>query len=497
MGAVTLRLPVFRVEIHTDGGYLIDLGYPWGYDFSRSAQFEFAIFLGSAGFYYGYTAAAASDLLSIDNNPNFVKPDWAVFKDKTGNDMRALRIGFAARAGIGRSFTIGILRAEASLTIFGGIEGAAAFPSGNVTLLSPTLYALKGFVGLMIDIRATVSFAIIQASARLTAYALVGLQIQRVLASDNAGRFFYVTLPIKIFAEVGLTVSIDVQITIGCVSVTIHLSFSTTWRIEETIGGQSVDPVFPGTHPADIALEEVLSTLTWNTTFRAFQEVRDLILFVTVLPCLAAPADVGEAGNVPVTCIVGQMLLPVLSETNGFADFARFLTGWALKPDASQGIDPNTPIRLGDLQRCRNDFQARIDDPQSADNFWRIFQPALLTVLENQFRPTFNVLSDVHKDDPVAALPLWPSTTFSYVSSSGTVVTATPSPVFEGNARAGQPMQLPGDAAAFANYAACVILGTLAEMERIIRQPDSKTPPTEDPAASRSWDQLGKDLLTL
>lgn len=498
-GAVTIRLPTFRIEIHTDGGFLVDLGYPWGYDFSRSAQVEFAIFLGSAGFYYGYTAAAASDLLAFPGDSRFLAPNWPDFKNKTGLDMRALRIGFAARAGIGRSFSIGILNAEASLTIFGGLEGAAAFPSGHVDLLSPTLYALKGFVGLMLDIRATVSFSIIQASARLTAYALVGIEIQRVLAMDNAGAYYYLTLPIVIFAEVGLTVSVDVQISIGCVTVTIHLSFSTTWRIQETLGNLDITKVFPpGLQSFDAALESAPAPLSWSPAYRAFKEVRDLNLFVTVLPCLASPADVGEGGAVPVTCIIGQMLLPVNAASNGFADFARFLVGWALRPDSTVGVGDSDAITLGEVKGRRQEINDLVNDPNSAGVFWSVFQPALVTVLGNQFRTVLNVLQKDHTDDPFAALPLWPSAVFSYVPAApAPVITATPVAVAEGNSKAGKKLQLSGDAAAFANYSVCVILGMLAEIEQTIRQPDATKPPTEDPAASRTWAQIGSDLLTL
>ena len=47
MGAATVRLPTFRIEVHTDGGFLFDFGFPWNNEFSRSAQVEIAIFLGS------------------------------------------------------------------------------------------------------------------------------------------------------------------------------------------------------------------------------------------------------------------------------------------------------------------------------------------------------------------------------------------------------------------------------------------------------------------
>jgi len=96
-GAATVRLPVLRLEVHTDGGFLADLGFPWNNDFSRSAQVEVAIFLGSGGFYYGITAASASDLLTFTGGYGYYAPDSIVL-----NSIRTLRLGFAARVGIGR-----------------------------------------------------------------------------------------------------------------------------------------------------------------------------------------------------------------------------------------------------------------------------------------------------------------------------------------------------------------------------------------------------------
>src|SRR4029077_1742036 len=77
-GAATIRLPSFRVEVHTDGGFLADFGFPWNNEFARSAQVEVAIFLGSGGFYFGVTSAAASDLLSFDGGYGYYPPDSEV-----------------------------------------------------------------------------------------------------------------------------------------------------------------------------------------------------------------------------------------------------------------------------------------------------------------------------------------------------------------------------------------------------------------------------------
>ncbi|MBK6594274.1 MAG: hypothetical protein IPG23_17140 [Burkholderiales bacterium] len=327
IGVASVRLPVFRLEIHTDGGFLADFGFPWNNDFSRSCQVEIAIFLGSGGFYYGKTSAEAADLLAFEGGYGYSAPDSIKL-----NELSTLRLGFAARVGIGRSFTIGILYADASLTVFGGLEGAIAYRPG-ADLFSPTLYAVKGYVGLMLDIRATVDFAIIRASAHILAYVEVGLEIRRVLGKDATGKHHILTLPTVIFAEIALNVGVDVQIHVGCVDITIHLSFSATWHYEEALTSFKDEGAYDGAGHLTTATPLLLaapltSTFNWNTAYRYWSAVRDINLHVTVLPCMASAADVGESGGIK-TCAIGTMLLQVDAPDNAFADLARFLVGWA------------------------------------------------------------------------------------------------------------------------------------------------------------------------
>jgi hypothetical protein len=477
-GAATVRLPVLRLEVHTDGGFLADLGFPWNNDFSRSAQVEVAIFLGSGGFYYGITAASASDLLTFTGGYGYYAPDSIVL-----NSIRTLRLGFAARVGIGRSFTIGILSAEASITLFGGIEGAAGYRPGEKDLFNPTLWALKGYVGLMIDISATVSFAIIQASARILAYADVGLEIRRVLVRKTpAGADHYlVTLPVVIFAEIGITVGVDVQIHIGCVSVSIHLSFSTTWRFEQTLGSISDAVAFtPGAAPQDFALEAV-TAFTWNIGYKYWAAARSLTVYATVLPCMADAGDVGEAGG-PKTCVVGVMMLPVRPALNGFGDLAQFLAGWALLDPGSVTGNPDDYAAYQVTLETVTDRQAQMKDP----DFWAAFPNALLTVVNNQFAPALQAVAN-KQDEVFAVIPPWPGSVFSYIPAAGAALTGTPAQVMEGNS----PMA--ADRAAFTEYCHHFIVGALSEIQLLIQ--DSPDPQNaglgrNDTKRYMTWSQI-------
>jgi hypothetical protein len=484
-GAATIRLPVLRLEVHTDGGFLADFGFPWNNDFSRSAQVEIAIFLGSGGFYFGITAASASDLLSFQGGYGYSASDPQLL-----NAIRTLRLGFAARVGIGRSFTIGILNAEASITIFGGLEGAAGYRPGEKNLFNPTLWALRGFVGLMLDISARVSFAIIQASARILAYADVGLEIRRVLVKQGSNHYL-ITLPFVVFADIGLTVGVDVGIHVGCVSVTIHLSFSATWHFEETLGGLSQPEPYSAGDPqlaaADLDLVDIATLnpaladapFAWLLGYKYWTDSRDLNIYATVLPCMANASDVGEAGGAK-TCVVGTMMLQVLPADNCFGDLARFLTGWVLLPSATGNPSDydNPPITLGTV----SDMQIRMKQK----TFWTGFPNAVLTVVKNQFVPALKTLQQ-NQDEPFAVIPPWPGSSFRYVPAGGPPVIGTPSKVME----QGSPMD--GDNAAFVEYCRHLIVGTVSEMGLLIQNTQGES--RNDRAKSLKWSEIWSQMF--
>ena len=297
----------------------------------------------------------------------------------------------------------------------------------------------------MLDIRAQVSFAIIQARARLLAYALVGIEIRRVLAKKDAdGAHYYLTLPTVIYAEIGLTVSVDVQISVGCVSITIHLSFSTTWRLEETLGSLIEVPYTLRGARAQrgLLLASADAGFEWKTTYRYWADLRDINIFVTVLPCMADATDVGGTAGFR-TCVVGQMLLPVEPITNGFGDYARFLVGWVLRPDSVKGIPDNERITLQEIAVLRK----KIKDIGA--EFWVGFQAALTTVVSNQFSPVFNNVRKENSDDAFATMPFWPGTVFQYAPKAmrANAVLARPHFVTEAG------LSVRGDDAGFANYA--------------------------------------------
>jgi hypothetical protein len=488
MGAATIRLPVFRLEVHTDGGFLADFGFPWNNDFSRSCQVEMAIFLGSGGFYYGRTSAAASELLSFEGGYD------GYFKLPAGNttlnSIRALRLGFAARVGLGRSFTIGILSAEASVTVFGGLEGAAGYRDGQ-SLFNPTIYSLRGYMGLMVDISAKVDFPIIRATARILIYAEVGIEIRRVVASRNtAGTdLCLLTLPVVLFAEVGIDISVSVEIHVGCVSITIHLSFSAKWRFEERLGSLTPSPFPPAAAlGASKAITAPQGTFVWNAAYQYWTGLRAITVYATVLPCLAAAADVGETGD-PKTGAVGTMLLPVRPQKNAFGDLARFLVGWVLlSPDQVTG-NPDDYAKYPITLKSVTDRREQMKDDKS---FWDGFPAALLTVVGRQFSPTLNTLTK-RQDEPLAVIPLWPGSTFEFVPDDRAHARAgVQSVVLEGRIATATPMS--GADAAFVEYCQHFIASTLPEIQLLI---EGSAEPRNDPARSLLWSDIWTKMFQL
>ena len=447
MGVVSFRLPTFRIEIHTDGGFLVDLGYPWRNDFSRSAQAEVGIFLGSGGIYYGQTAAVASSLLQLEAPFRGFQPVAA--SNPRWDRFRAVRCGIALRVGIGRSITLGIMEAEASLTIFGGIEGAAAYLKSEAPNLSPRLYSFVGFVGIMAELRAQVNFAIIRASVYVQAYVMAGIQFRRLLAF-KAGTYYALGMPVTLFAELGILIEVRVEIRIGCFSVTIRLRFSATWRIEEYIGDMDPQPLDGGFTPLALPVTDAFE---WSENYRCFAAKRDLDFVVTVLPCLAAASDVG--GSEPFrTGVIGQTLLSTESDRGGFLDYAKFLVGWVLFPEVINGIPDDAPVSADAVRARRQELRAR------ADEIWESFPAILLQVSNAQFTPKLHNVDTASEQEAYATVPFWPGMSFGHVSGA-TVVPTTPVPVIHCG------REQPSREAAFGDYARCLITTLLVDVEQI------------------------------
>jgi hypothetical protein len=203
---------------------------------------------------------------------------------------------------------------------------------------------------------------------------------------------------------------------------------------------------------------------------------------------MAQAGDVGLPGDVR-TCVIGQMLLPVQPEAHAFGDFAKFLVGWAIRPQTTTGIPDTDRIALETITEVRLAIKER------GHQFWDGFQVALLTVVGAQFTPVLALLRPEHRDDAFAALPLWPGTTFRARATDVVATAATAEARFV--ADRGDIVR--GDEAGFANYSSCVILAMLAEIEQLITDEgqvvDVAAAPRNDPLKFLSWGEIWTRLL--
>jgi len=223
-GAVSVTLPSVSLSIYTNGDFLIDMGFPYNCDFSRSFGLEFSIFTGAGGFYFG--------VLSNDTATDFKLPA------ASGQFNPVIAFGIGIRAGLGRTFDKGILKAEVSLTLMVILEGIIAKyeaynTSSQLQLTTGSddaiYFRIKAQAGLAARIYGEINFVIISASVDITAKIIASLLVEAYRKTELA---FY--------AEV--SASVTVRINLGLFKISISCSFSTSYSDSFTLGEDSTAP---------------------------------------------------------------------------------------------------------------------------------------------------------------------------------------------------------------------------------------------------------------
>ncbi|MEP6276355.1 LysM peptidoglycan-binding domain-containing protein [Hyphomonas sp.] len=218
-GAASVALPIIAIEIYTDGGFKIDLGFPENLNFERSFSIELMVgpipVTGAIGVYFGRLSPKA-----VPGLPAI-----------TGGDFGPVIIaGAGFRIGVGKSIKAGILEAGFFLGIEGLIEGVVGFfePWEN-SEPKATYYRVSGTLQLTGHIYGKVDFAIISAAVDIYAYISV------------SGTFEAYRATVLAF-EAGVKVNLTVKINLGLFKVPIELSFSATIREEAVIGTDEQTP---------------------------------------------------------------------------------------------------------------------------------------------------------------------------------------------------------------------------------------------------------------
>ena len=224
IGAYSITLPVFAIDIYSTGDFKVDLGFPWNENFTRSFSIEAIIppgipMIGSGGVYFGKIPQVAAKNLPVTTRGHF-------------NPI--LVLGFGAQLGLGKTIEYGVLKAGISLTIFGILEGMLAkwnpyenkvlidsLPdSGSLQLQGEYYFWMQGTLGIYGKVFGSVDFAVIKADVDIT----IMIYAQITFAA-------YKPIPITIVASLDATASLTINL--GLFKIHLHFSFSV--KIKETL----------------------------------------------------------------------------------------------------------------------------------------------------------------------------------------------------------------------------------------------------------------------
>ncbi|NEP35616.1 hypothetical protein, partial [Moorena sp. SIO3B2] len=210
-GAVHITLPVVAIEIYTNGDFGIDVGFPWGGDFSRSIAVNVGIFLGLGGFYFNKlsaeTATSVPDIVSGTFDP-------------------VLEFGIGLQVGLGKIINKGPLRAEFSITMQGLLQGVfATYNPTDTNEKKATYYRIQGGVAIVGRIYGVVDFKVIQVDVEV----LVKVAVLFVVE-------VYKAIQVALVAKVSVKASIKVGF------VRIRFKFKLTVREQFVLGSDSTPP---------------------------------------------------------------------------------------------------------------------------------------------------------------------------------------------------------------------------------------------------------------
>ncbi|HEX3249359.1 MAG TPA: LysM peptidoglycan-binding domain-containing protein [Pyrinomonadaceae bacterium] len=245
-GAVSVTLPSMKVQIYTNGDFMIDLGFPANDDFTRSFSVQALPFVGSGGVYFGKLSSATSD---------------RVPKTQNGNFSPVIAFGIGLRIGLGKDLDYGVLKAGMSVTIQGVLEGVFAWynpypgsltsgSNGNAQLVPAASRQLtrKGSNKLAASASGDDFYYMIQARVSLVGkiYGSVDLKIITADLDVEIRVSIRLTLEayraIDIFFEARISLTLRVRINLGLFKITIRLSFKMEMSFSFTIGSNSLAP---------------------------------------------------------------------------------------------------------------------------------------------------------------------------------------------------------------------------------------------------------------
>jgi hypothetical protein len=219
IGAASLSLGRIGLDVYTNGGFLVDLGFPHGGDFSPSFGFQAGAFQGRGGVYFGRLDGATSSRVPVATNGTF-------------DPVVVLGIGLAV--GAGRSIRRGPLQAELSVELVAIVEGVFAWfhPVDAAAPVTPYHWA-RGSAAIVGKLYGSVDFIVVRASVTVEARASVVLTLEAFRQS-----IVELAVHVKVNAQaviLGIEASFSFEVDLSG-SFTFGEDAPTPWRLGATGG---------------------------------------------------------------------------------------------------------------------------------------------------------------------------------------------------------------------------------------------------------------------
>ena len=208
---VSVTVPTIVVDIYTNGNFRLDFGFPANRDWQRSFCIQGGPFIGYGGFYFALLDGSTSEKVPAISNGTF---------------SPVIEFGLGLQVGLGRTINKGVLKAGATITVEGIVEGVLAwFNPTERSAGTDVYYWIQGTVGVIGKVYGEVNFVVVKARVSITAKASVTLTVEAHKP-----------------AAVSLVASVEVSASIEVLFFTITFSFSASLDLSFTIGEASTPP---------------------------------------------------------------------------------------------------------------------------------------------------------------------------------------------------------------------------------------------------------------
>lgn len=198
-GPFGVTFGTISLSVYTNGDFLLDLGFPYNGDFSRSFTLLLGKYQIQGGFYFGVLSQASSEVLP---------------QTTTGRFSKALALGIGISVEFGERYDFGLVKGGLTLTVTGLFEGYFAFFYANTGHTS-FFYQTEAMVGFTGRLFLSVDLKIISISASLT-------------ISARARAFLRACMPIELELALALEMRASIRILFFRINFSFH--FSTTFR---------------------------------------------------------------------------------------------------------------------------------------------------------------------------------------------------------------------------------------------------------------------------